>query len=230
MREPSGTRDDVRASGGAAALYLATAYVAGIAYFLVGVDFPSVVDPLDKIELFARHLRGLQVAYLGIYVVFGFVLIGLAWSLHRRLERAAPTTMRVATSVAIVWAGLLVAGGMVTNVGMETVVALHADDASQAVAVWLAIEAVTSGMTGGNGEILGGLWTLLVSWAAWRGRLLPVAMIVIGAIAGVAGLVSAFPGFDALVAAFGLTQLVWFVGLAVVLFRHQPVPPSTATK
>src|SRR5690606_34531431 len=133
----------------------------------VGVDFPSVVAPLDKIALFAHHLRGLQAAYLGIYVVFGFVLIGLAWSLHRLLERAAPKTMRVATSVAIVWAGLLIAGGMVTNVGMETVVELHTTDVSQALSVWLAIEAVTSGMTGGNGEILGGLWVLLVSWAAW---------------------------------------------------------------
>jgi hypothetical protein len=224
MRTPTGTAEDARASGGVAALYLAAAYVAGIAYFLVGIDYPSVVDPLDKIALFARHLRGLQLTYLAIYVVFGFVLMVLAWSLHGRLRAAAPATMRLATGVALVWAGLLVAGGMVTNVGMETVVALHAADPSQAVTVWLTIETVTAGMTGGNGEVLGGLWTLLVSIAAWRGRSLPVTLIVVGMVAGVAGLASALPGLTPLVAAFGVTQLVWFVGLGAVLLRREPPP------
>jgi hypothetical protein len=212
--------------GSAAAFYLAVAYVAGIAYFLVGVDFPSLVDPLDKIAMFARHLRGLQIAYLAIYVVFGFVLMVLAWALHERLHAAAPTTMRVATSVAVVWAGLLVAGGMVTNVGMETVVALHGADPSQAATAWLAIETVATGLTGGNGEVLGGLWTLLVSSAAWRGRSLPVPLIVVGMVAGVAGLASALPGLTVVVAAFGLTQLLWFVGLGLVLLRREPPTPS----
>ena len=225
MRTRSGTTYDLQASGGVAALYLAAAYVAGIAYFLVGIDYPSVVDPLDKIALFARHLTGLQLTYLAIYVVFGFVLMVLAWALHGRLRDAAPTTMRLATSVALVWAGLLVAGGMVTNVAMETVVALHAADPSQAVTVWLATETITSGMTGGNGEVLGGLWTLLVSLAAWRGRSFPVPLIVVGMIAGAAGLVSALPGLAGLVAVFGLTQLVWFVGLGVVLLRRPRVAP-----
>jgi hypothetical protein len=101
------------------------------------------------------------------------VLVVLAWTLHARLRAAAPTTMRVATSVALVWAGVLIAGGMATNLGMETVVALHADDPARAATVWLAIETITSGMTGANGELLGGLWTLLVSLAARRARALP---------------------------------------------------------
>ena len=221
MRTPTGTTHDLRTSGGLAALYLAAAYLAAIAYFLIGIDYPSVVDPLDKIALFARHLRGLQLAYLAIYVVFGFVLLVLAWSLHLRLRGGAPATMRLATSVGLVWGGLLVAGGMVMNVGMETVVALHAADPSQAATVWLAIETVTSGMTGGNGEVLGGLWTLLVSIAAWRGRSLPIPLVVVGTVAGAAGLASALPGLSTLVAAFGLTQLVWFVGLGVVLLRRE---------
>ena len=211
-----------RALGAAAAFYLAAAYVAGIAYFLFAVDYPSVTDPLDKIALFAEHLRGLQLAYLAIYVVFGVVLMVLAWTLHARLRRVAPTPMRLATSIAIVWAGVLIAGGMITNLGMETVVALHATDPLQAATVWRAVETVTSGMTGGNGELLGGLWTLLVSVVAWRGRAFPVPVVAVGLFAGVAGVLSTVPGLDALVAVFGLAQLVWFVGLGVVLGRRPP--------
>ncbi len=207
------------ALGAAAAGYLAAAYFTGMAYFLLAIDYPGASDPLDKIALFTRHLRGLQFTYLAIYVVFGVVLVILAWTLHARLRCAAPTTMRVATSLAIVWAGLLIAGGMATNLGMESVVVLHAVDPAQAATVWLTIEAVISGMTGGNGELLGGLWTLLVSVAAWRGRAFPMPIIALGLLTGAAGILSAIPGLTALVAAFGLTQLVWFVALGVALMR-----------
>jgi hypothetical protein len=65
-----------------------------------------------------------------------------------------------------------------------------------------------------------GLGTLLVGVAAWRGRSLPVPLIVLGMAAGVVGVASALPGLTVLVAAFGLTQLLWFVGLGVVLLRR----------
>lgn len=209
----------------AAASYLAAAYLAGMAYFLLAVDYPSIHDPLDKIALFAQHLRGLQVTYLAIYVVFGLALIVLATTLHERLAAAAPRTMRAATVVAFVWAGVLIAGGMATNLGMETVVALHATDPAQAASVWIAIEAITSGMTGANGELLGGLWTLLVSLAAWRSRAFPRAVAAIGLLAGAAGALSTVPGLAALVGVFGLAQLVWFVGLGAL--AHRPVTTAT---
>ncbi len=212
-----------RALGAAAAFYLAGAYLAGIAYFLLVVDFPSIHDPLDKIALFAQNLRGLQLTYLAIYVVFGLGLVVLAWTLHARLHTAAPTTTRVATSIALVWAGVLIAGGMATNLGMETVVALHADDPAQAATVWLTIEAVTSGMTGANGELLGGLWTLLVSLAARRARVLPRAIVALGLFAGAVGVLSTVPGLAVLVAAFGLTQLAWFIGVGLALLRPRYV-------
>jgi hypothetical protein len=220
----------LRRLGGAAALYLAVAYLVAAMYFLVVVDFPSLVDPLDKVELFARHLTGLQLAYLAIYVVFGVVLMALAWALHERLADAAPSTMRLATGIALVWGGVLIASGMAMNAGMETVVALHGTDPAGAATVWLAVESVTSGMSGGNGELLGGLWTLLVSWAAWRSRRLPRPLNVVGALAGTAGVLSTVPGLTDLVAVFGLTQLVWFVWLGVVMLRRPRTPADGATR
>ena len=224
QHDPNG----LRRLGGAAALYLAVAYLAAVVYFLVIVDFPSLVDPRDKVDLFARHLTGLQLAYLAIYVVFGVVLMTLAWALHDRLASAAPATMRFATGIALVWGGLLIASGMAMNAGMETVVALHGTDPAGAATVWLAVESVTSGMSGGKGELLGGLWTLLVSWAAWRSRRLPRALNVVGALAGAAGVASTVPGLGDLVAVFGLTQLVWFVWLGVVLLRRPAGQVDTA--
>jgi hypothetical protein len=211
------------AAAAASALYLAVAYVAGVAYFVIGIDLPSVTQPLDKIALFSRHLVTMHLAHLAIYVVFGFVLMVLAWALHRRLAPAAPIAMRVATTVALVWAGLLVATGMVTNAGMATAVDRAATDPAGAAQLWLAVETVTTGLGGGNGEVLGGLWTLLVSVAMWRTRALPTLLAAVGILAGVAGVASALPGLAILVAPFALFQLIWFVGLAVVLLRRPGV-------
>ncbi|MBA2668169.1 MAG: DUF4386 family protein [Trueperaceae bacterium] len=222
----TGTR--VTAAAGVAALYLAASYVGGVAYFLVALDFPNVTEPLDKIALFTRHLIGLQIAHLAIHVVFGFALTVLAWGLHERVRAGAPGLMRVATSVALVWGGLLVAVGMATNAGMETVVALAVDDPDRAVTVWLAVDAITTGLGGGNGEILGGLWTLLVSVAAWRARAIPVALSAVGAVAGAAGVASALPGATVLIAPFALLQIVWFVGVGIVLLRAPHAAQSDA--
>ena len=108
-----------------------------------------------------------------MYVFFGFALIVLSLALYDRLKSGAPALMQVATAIGIIWAGSLIASGMVANAGLATVVALYAKDPAQAALTFQAIEAITNGLGNANGEILGGLWTLLVSLAALRTGGLP---------------------------------------------------------
>ena len=96
-------------------------------------------------------------ANLLMYVFFGVALIVLALALHDRLRAGAPALMPVATALGIIWAGSLVASGMVANAGIAPTVALYAQDPAQASLTWQGIETVASGLGNGNGEILGGL-------------------------------------------------------------------------
>jgi hypothetical protein len=82
----------------------------------------------------------------------------------------------------------------------------------------MAIDSVFGGMGGGN-EILGGIWMLLVSWAALRGGGLPKALNYLGLAIGVAGILSALPGLGDAGMIFGVGQIVWFVWLGIVLLR-----------
>ena len=75
-----------------------------------------------------------------------------------------------------------------------------------------------NGLGGGN-EIAGGVWVLLVSLAALRTSALPTAMNYLGAVSGVAGLVTIIPSLEAVGAIFGLGLIVWFVWLGAVLLR-----------
>ncbi|KAB1198916.1 DUF4386 family protein [Haloferax sp. MBLA0078] len=203
--------------GGLAALTEAAIYVAGIAYFLVILDFASVTGALQQVELFVANETGLSAMYLLIYVVFGIVLVTLVLALHERLKTDAPMLMRVTTAFGLIWAGLVIASGMVATLATGVVVDLYSADPTQATTVWLAVSPVIDGLGGGN-EIVGGLWTLLVSVAALRARALHRLVNYFGLVVGTAGILSAIPALGEVGGGiFGLTQIVWFVALGILL-------------
>ena len=114
-------------------------------------------------------------------------------------------------------AGLVIASGMIASLATGVVVDLYSTDPTQATTVWLAVSPVIDGLGGGN-EIIGGLWTLLVSVAALRARALHRLVNYFGLVVGTAGILSAIPALGEIGGGiFGLTQIVWFVALGVLL-------------
>lgn len=205
--------------GGIAALYLAAAYGMGIVLFLFVLDYPSIVDPAQKVALVMDQQMVMYVTNLIMYVIFGVLLVVLTLALYERLNGGSAMVIRTATAIGIMWAGALIASGMVANAGIAPVVALYAHDPAQAALTWLGIESVANGLSGANGEILGGLLTLLVSLGAWQGNGLPKSLNSLGILVGVVGIISTVPALNGLVGLFGMSQTLWFVWLAIVLLR-----------
>jgi hypothetical protein len=212
---------NLRKMGGVAALYLAAAYLVGIVLFLVVLDYPSITDPAQKVVLLVEKQMVIYATNLVMYVIFGVFLIVLSLALYDRLKSGAPAIMQVAAAIGVIWAGSLIASGMVSNAGIAPVVALYTQDPARAALAWMEIETVASGLGNGNGEILGGLLTLLVSWAAWRAGGLPRGLNILGLLVGAVGIASLLPGLTALTGMFGIGQLVWYVGLGIVLLRGE---------
>jgi hypothetical protein len=208
--------------GGFAALYLAVAYLVGMAIFLVVLDYPSITDAAQKVALLVEMQMVTFSTNLLMYVFFGVFLIVLSLALYDRLKSGAPAVMQVATVIGIIWAGSLIASGMVSNAGIAPVVALYAKDPAQAALTWQGIETVAGGLGNQNGEILGGLWTLLVSLAALRAGGLPKGLNILGLLVGAAGIITILPGLIDLVGVFALGQVIWFVWLGIVLLRSNP--------
>ncbi len=118
------THKSASRSTGFAALYLAAALVAAMIYFLVGTDYPSVTDPVAKVDLLLQNQFGIHVMYLIAYVGFGLALSVLALGLQTKLAVTAPAAARVGAAIGLLWAGMLVASGVVYIVGMASVVDL----------------------------------------------------------------------------------------------------------
>jgi hypothetical protein len=209
--------------GGFAALYMAVAHLIGIVIFLVILDYLSITDPAQKVALNVEKQTVVFSTNLLMYVFFGFALVILSLALYERLKPSALAFMQAAVTIGIIWAGSLIASGMVANAGLTTVVALYAKDPAQAVLTFQGIEAVANGLGNANGEILGGVWTLLVSIAALRTGGLPKGLNILGLFVGAVGIITIIPALTDFTGVFGMGQIVWFIWLGIVLL----VAPQT---
>ncbi len=207
-------------AGGIAALSIAAAYLAAIPYFLVIVDYPGVIDPVQKLIMLRDNYTSMYLMHLFSFEFVAFALIVVTLALYQRLKDGSPTMARLAAVVGFIWAGLLLASVMVFNYGMGIVVQLYATKPDQAVAAWQVIESVAMALGSSGGEVPGGIWILLLSAAALGARLFPSALNWLGIVIGVAGILSAVPALNALGVVFGLLQILWFVWLGVLMLRR----------
>jgi hypothetical protein len=205
-------------AGGVAALYLAAAFLVSMPYFLIVVNYQSLVGSAQKVAALVANQNSMYVMYLVTYVVFGIVLAALALALWKRLA-GSPSIAAVSGAVGLIWACTLVASGLVFNYGAAAVIDLDDKSPAQAVSAWQAMEPVAEGLGSAQGELLGGLWVLLVSLAALRIAALPKALNWLGILIGTAGIISVIPVLVDARYIFGLLQIVWFIWLGIVMLR-----------
>ena len=217
---------DSQKMGGVAALIEAAAFVVGFALAATVLSAYTMgnPDPGESVAFLADNQTIVYVWTLIIYVVFGVFLVVLSLALHERLKAGSPATVRTATAFGLIWAGLVIASGMLIINDLGVVADLYSSDPAQAESVWLALNSVEEAL-GGAIELPGGLWVLLLSWAALRAGGLPRALSYLGVVIGVAGILTVVPALEALTAVFGLGFIVWFAWLGIVML-HGSAQPS----
>jgi len=224
----------LRRAGGFAALYVAAAYLAAIPYFVFLVDYPSITNVDDKVALLVEHHTSMYLMHLVSFELVALALIVVTLAVYQHLHEHAPASSQVACAVGLIRAGLLLASVMVFNHGMSVILDQQATDPQQAATTWQVIEAVADALGGTGGDVLGGVWLLLLSWAALRARKFPRALNWLGLTVGTAALLSAVPGLSALEVVAGLLMIVWFLWFGIVTAwprsaTSQPEPPPATT-
>jgi hypothetical protein len=215
--------ESLQKMGGVAALVMAATWVVAFAV-LLGVLMPAgyfdeAVTAVERARIVADNQALASIGYLIPYVAWGILLVVLALALHDRLKADVPAVAQIATAIGLIWAGLVIASGLVATIGIRVVGELYGTDAAQAGAVWAPLEAVVGGLGGEAGEVLGGVWLLLVGWAALKARVLPRALSVLGIVLGVAGIVTVVPSLEPALFFYGLGLIVWFVWVGITMLR-----------
>jgi len=216
------------ARAGAIGALLATAtFIFGIALFATTLSDYTSGDPTpaESVAFLGEHETTFFLWYFVIFLVFGAAIIPLARALHQRLSHTSPLLADIGAVFAYIWAGLMFATGMISNIGITAVSDLADTNPDQAEAVWSSIDAVTNGLGGGN-ELVGGMWVLLVSVAAWATNALPRSLNALGIVSAASGLITVIPGLEDVGIVFGLGLIIWFAWVGVVLLRSDDTPQT----
>ena len=205
--------------GGVAALVEAIIYIAAFVFFGAFWNSPGGADAAQQFAFLAENKTVLFVVNFVMYVLFGIVLAVLVLALHERLKKGAPTLSSLAAIFGVIWVGLVIASGMIANIGLAAAIDLANTEPQQAMTMWRAVYSVVEGLGGGN-EVVGGLWVLLISITALQNQKLPKALNVFGLIVGLVGVLTVYPA-DVFTEIFGVSQIVWFSWLGITLIKKQ---------
>ena len=205
--------------GGVSAFIAAATFIVGIVLFATALADYTTGDlsPAESVEFLVDHEALMYVWNTVIFIVFGIALAPVVLAVYDRSPAKGPSN-RLAAAFGLIWTGLVIAAGMIANVGWGSVIDVASDDPQRAASLWEAIDSVQNGVGGGN-EIVGGLWVLLACAAALRSAALPRALCYVGVVAGTAGLITVIPGLEPVGAVFGVGLIVWFLWAGVVLWQ-----------
>ena len=220
---PTRTLDKAASSraGAIGGLIAAATFIFGIALFVTSLSEYTEGDATaaESVDFLVSHQTTLFAWYFVIFLVFGVAIIPLARSLRERLVDVSPELADIGAVFAYIWAGLMFATGMSHNIGLAAVADLNETDADAAQALFSSVSTITDGLGGGN-ELVGGMWILLVSLAAWGTKRLSTGLNVLGIVSALAGLVTLIPGLsDVGGMIFGLGSIAWFAWAGIVLLR-----------
>jgi hypothetical protein len=205
--------------GGIGALIAAGTFVVGLAMFAtIFMYFVDATDPAQAVAFIADHQLALHLWNIAIHIVFGIALVPLVLAIGDRLRTAHSPLARVSSVFGLIWAGVIIATGMILNIAYTTVGDLQGTDPEMASTVWASLDAVTNGLGGGN-EVLGGIWVLGISVVALRERLFARWVNYLGVVMGVSALLTIVPTLEDVGAVFGLGLIVWFTAVGITLIK-----------
>lgn len=202
-------------AGGVTALLEACIYISAFVFFGVFWSFPTGAAAGQQFIFLAENQIILSVVNFIMYVLFGIFLAVLVLAVYERLKLSSPTLSKVSAIFGIIWVGLVIASGMIANIGLSAVLKLSENDPEQALIIWRTISYVVEGIGGGN-EIVGGLWVLILSIAALKGKVFHKTLNILGVFVGVVGILTVYPA-EIFTELFGIGQILWFVWLGVTM-------------
>lgn len=203
---------------GISAIAEALIYLVAFIYFGALWSYPSAGNPAEKMAYLAENHLIVSAIYFLMYVMFGVFLAVLVVGLHERLKHTQNPAITIGSLFGVIWVGLVIASGMISNIGLAHAVVLMDTSPEKAFDTWIIVSLITESLGGGN-ELVGGLWVLLVSVVALQARVFTRALNYLGLLVGAAGVATIYPD-DTLTEIFGITQIGWFIWLGICLLRR----------
>lgn len=194
------------------AVYGGLSYIGGIFVYLQLLKYDSVSTPSEQLAIIGNNPVLVHITTLHIYILFSFGIILLATYLYLKLKDQQPALGLLSLISGVVWSTLLIASGFI-SMGV-TAILMNGTAVSELTSAWQAIDIVSNALGGGN-ELIGGVFTGLLSLALYKARYSSLVTSLLGAVVFVGGIISALPYLaDVGIGIFVVSQILWFFSLA----------------
>ena len=212
--------NSLRKAGAVSALIMAFIYLLGFAIFFIALEPGRELNLNESIQFLKENQLVVMPTMFVLYVLAGINLIILVQSLSGEVKNDAPWQSQTVLIIGSIWCAMLIVAGFVYLTGMQAVFSLYPENAEQALTLSLVVNTVYEGLGGGN-ELIGGLWTVLISCLLLKLTPGYKSLHFFGIVVGIAGIVSIVPILTDAVMLFGLGQIFWFIGLGVRFLKKK---------
>lgn len=210
--------------GGFCSIFLGLIYIIAFIVYAGILEYPNTnATETEKLNFLSDNYLILSTINLLSYVIFGILLAVLVVSIHQGIKDYMPNLSLLTSVFGIIWVGLVIASGMIANIGLNSVIEIGIDEPQKAISIWSSVGIVSEGLGGGN-EIVGGIWVLLLSIVAFQGTFFLKSLNILGMLVGLAGILTVLP-FDLFQEIFGISQIFWFISIGISMIR-KPLKPQ----
>ncbi|CAM3616166.1 MULTISPECIES: DUF4386 family protein [Pseudoalteromonas] len=215
--------------GGVAALTEAATYLFGFVLFFGVLDSSEHNTPTLYLDFFVQNRDTFFLGYIVIGIIFSFALIVLVQAIHQRFHTMSPDCMKFASVVGYIWAAIVLASTMVFLTSIEAIAKFHEMDPALALTINRTVSIVVDALGGGI-ELVGAIWVLTISCVGLKHKIFSPLLHYWGLLVSLAGILTLFSGlsflaknpfFEVTTAIFGLGQILWFIGIGVMLLRNK---------
>ena len=204
---------------GISAITEALIYIFSFIYFSAFWSYPSAGSSTEKMAFLAENYLIFSTVYFLMYIVFGVFLAVLVIGLYEKLKHTKNPVVAIGSLFGTIWVGLVIASGMISNIGLAHAIDLMDASPETAFYIWTIVSVLTESLGGGN-ELVGGLWVFLVSVVALQAGEFSRTLNYLGLLVGIAGIATIYPG-EIFAEIFGVTQIVWFIWLGISLLTQE---------
>ncbi len=205
--------------GGICAILEAFIYISAFLVYGGVLVYPNAdANEIEKLSFLSDNYLTLSVLNFVSYVLFGILLAVVVLTIHQKLKIYAPVFSSLASVFGFIWVGLVIASGMIANIGLNSVIEIGNKEPENAMLIWSSVTIITEGLGGGN-EIVGGVWVLFLSLIALKGQIFNKPLNALGILVGIAGILTIYP-LDIFTEVFGISQIIWFIWIGILLVRQ----------
>ncbi|EAR11457.1 hypothetical protein [Reinekea blandensis] len=208
----------IKRLAGMAFIGMALCYITLFIIYGAVLSTPADATTAEKIAYLIENKGLYNFTYVLGYVLFACLLCFCVYVVGQLGSMASKTTVAMMSLFGYFWVVVLLCTGMIGISSNELLASQNASNPAAAEVVYYAGTLLTESLGGGI-EFIGGVWLFLLGVIGWRHGLLSKTLSAFTLVKGAIGIATLFSAELVLRVVFGLSGIVWFIWIGVVLIK-----------